>query len=137
MGQPRPLFNLFLCFQTHITNFKTNRYVIKCPSSIRCRDLNSQPLEHESCPITTRPGLLSIFKNDCCHFKNLSHFSTQLRIFVFKYKGLIRSQIKPKQSQSGSLAGCQAIFLTFERAVGRPGGIRMLVGWFVVVVATL
>ena len=31
--------------------------VKKCPSSIRCRDLNPQPLEHESRPITTRPGL--------------------------------------------------------------------------------
>ena len=29
----------------------------KFPSSIRCRDLNSQPVEHESPPITTRPGL--------------------------------------------------------------------------------
>ena len=28
-----------------------------CPSSIRCRDSNSQPLVHESPHITTRPGL--------------------------------------------------------------------------------
>ena len=61
MGQPRPLFHLFSSFQTCITNFTnftTNRYVKKCPSSIQCRDSNSQPLEHESPPITTRPGLL-------------------------------------------------------------------------------
>ena len=32
-------------------------YVKKCPSSIRCRDSNSRPLEHEPPPITTRPGL--------------------------------------------------------------------------------
>ena len=57
MGQPRPLFNLFLSFQTHITNFATNRYVKKYPSSIHCWDSNAQPLEHESTPITTRPGL--------------------------------------------------------------------------------
>ena len=56
MGQPRPLFHLFLSFQTHITNFTTNRYVKKCPSSIRCWDSNSRPLEHESPLITTRPG---------------------------------------------------------------------------------
>ena len=31
----------------------------KCPSSIQCRDSNSRLLEHESPPITTRPGLLS------------------------------------------------------------------------------
>ena len=29
----------------------------KCPSSIRCRDSNPQPSEHESPPITTRPGI--------------------------------------------------------------------------------
>ena len=28
----------------------------KCPSSILCQDSNPQPLEHESPPITTRPG---------------------------------------------------------------------------------
>ena len=27
IGQPRLLFNLVLSFQTHITNFTTNRYV--------------------------------------------------------------------------------------------------------------
>ena len=29
----------------------------KCPSSKRCRDSNPRPLERESLPITTRPGL--------------------------------------------------------------------------------
>ena len=58
MDQPWPLFHLFLSFQTHISNYATNAYVKKCPSSIWCQDSNSQPLEHESPPITTRPGLL-------------------------------------------------------------------------------
>ena len=57
MGQPRPLFHLFLSFQTHITIFTTNRYVKKCPSNIWCQDSNSWPLAHESPPITTGPGL--------------------------------------------------------------------------------
>ena len=58
MGQPRPLFHLFLSFQTCIQAiFTTSRYVKKCPSSIRYRDSNSRPLEHESPPITTRPVL--------------------------------------------------------------------------------
>ena len=57
MGQPRPLIHLFSSFQTNITNFTTNMYVKKCPSSIRCWDSNSRPLEHEPPPITTRPGL--------------------------------------------------------------------------------
>ena len=30
---------------------------MSCPSSIRCRDSNPRPLECESPPITTRPGL--------------------------------------------------------------------------------
>ena len=35
----------------------------KCPFSIQCRDSNSQPMEHESPPITTGPaGLLPITK---------------------------------------------------------------------------
>ena len=58
MDQPRSLFHLFLSFQTHITNFTTNMYVKKFPSSIWCKDSNLQPLEHESPPITTRLGLL-------------------------------------------------------------------------------
>ena len=50
-------FSFILSFQTHITNFTTNKYVKTCPSSIWYWDLNSQPLEHESPPITTRQGL--------------------------------------------------------------------------------
>ena len=56
MGQTRPLFHLFLSFQTFITIF-TTKNMKKCRSSIQCRDSNSQPLEHQSPPITTRPGL--------------------------------------------------------------------------------
>ena len=47
----------------------------KCPSSVRCRDSNSRPLEHESPRITTRPGahaqvvfifsLLCLFTGHC------------------------------------------------------------------------
>ena len=33
MDQPRPLFRLFSSLKAHITNFTTNRYVKKCPSS--------------------------------------------------------------------------------------------------------
>ena len=56
MDQPRPLFRLFLSSPTQITIFATNKCE-KCPSSIRCRDSNSRPLELESPPTTTRPGL--------------------------------------------------------------------------------
>ena len=56
MGPPWPLFHLFSSFQTHITIFSTNKCE-KCPSSMWCQDSNSQPMEHESPPIITRPGL--------------------------------------------------------------------------------
>ena len=55
MGQSRPLFHLFLSFQTHIIILQQIN-VKKCTSSIQCQDSNSQPLEHKSPPITTRPG---------------------------------------------------------------------------------
>ena len=57
MGQPRPLFVYFRSFSNKHYKFLQQIYVKKCPSSIRCRDLNPRPLEHESLPITTRPGL--------------------------------------------------------------------------------
>ena len=51
------LFFIYFRLLKHITNFTTNTYVKKCPSSIQCQDSNSQPLEHEPPPITTIPGL--------------------------------------------------------------------------------
>ena len=50
------LFFIFLSFQTQIEIFQQIN-VKKCPSSKWCKDSNSQPLEHESPPITTRQGL--------------------------------------------------------------------------------
>ena len=43
-------------------------YVKKCPSSIWCRDSNPRPLERESLPIATRPGLppLHYYSYPCC-----------------------------------------------------------------------
>ena len=59
MGQPRPLFHLFLVFSSKQYNFY-NKSMRKNVMSIRCRDLNPRPLERESPRITTRPGLLPI-----------------------------------------------------------------------------
>ena len=58
MGQPRSLlsFNFGLLRTNIITNFTTN-ICEKCSSSIQCWDSNPRPSEHESPPITTRPGL--------------------------------------------------------------------------------
>ena len=46
-------FNYFCLIKQTVQFFTTN----KCPSSIQCWDSNPQPSEHESPPITTRPGL--------------------------------------------------------------------------------
>ena len=53
-ANPGLFFVYFRSFQTNITIFTICE---KCPSSIRCRDSNPWPLERESLPITTRPGL--------------------------------------------------------------------------------
>ena len=57
MGQSRPLFILYSVFSNKQYNFN-NKSMLKmsCPSMIRCRNLNPQPVKHESSPITTRPG---------------------------------------------------------------------------------
>ena len=57
MGQPWPLFHLFPVFSNKHYNFLQQIYVKKCSSSIWCQDSNPRPLECESPPITTRPGL--------------------------------------------------------------------------------
>ena len=49
-------FYLFLSFQTNIIILQKNKCE-KCPSSIQCWDSNPRPLEHESPPITNKPGL--------------------------------------------------------------------------------
>ena len=49
-------FNFIVYFSNYKRFVKVEKNRIKCPSSIRCWDSNSQPSEHESPPITTRPG---------------------------------------------------------------------------------
>ena len=100
MGQPRPLFCLFSVFSNKQYNFTTN-ICEKCPSSIRCRDSNPRPLERESLPFTTRPGLppnivhflfhsfKSISLKGCYHL--LNYFSVCL---IFNYRCLCESGCK-------------------------------------------
>ena len=84
MGNPRPLFRLFSSFQANITILKTNKCE-KCPSSIRCWDLNSQTMEHESPPIS--PGLppqsfsMALTLYICNVFSNF--FSISAMFFLF------------------------------------------------------
>ena len=54
MGHPWPPCHFIFClFQTNITIFTTNKFR---KMSIQHADSNSRPSEHESAPITTRPG---------------------------------------------------------------------------------
>ena len=55
-ANPGLFFVYFRSFQTNITILQ-QIYVKKCPFSIRCCNSNPRPSEHESLPITTRPGL--------------------------------------------------------------------------------
>ena len=48
-------FLIYFCVFKHTLQFFQQINVKKCPSSLRCWDSNSQPLEHESPSITTRP----------------------------------------------------------------------------------
>ena len=60
IGHPQPLFIYFRLFKQTL-QFLQPINVKKYPSSIRCWDLNPQPLEHESPPINTRPGLFATY----------------------------------------------------------------------------
>ena len=56
-ANPGLFFVYFRFFQTNIVTVFTTNKCEKCPSSIRCRDSNSQPSDYKSSPLTTRPGL--------------------------------------------------------------------------------
>ena len=56
-ANPASFLFIFGLFQTNINTILQQINVKKCPSSIRHRDSNPRPLERESPPITTRPGL--------------------------------------------------------------------------------
>ena len=86
MCQPQHLFHLFSSLQTYIAIFTTN-ICEKCPSSIRCRDSNSQPLEQQSPPITTRPGL-RLVRICIIGFDNSANCANALRS-SFSYNCLI------------------------------------------------
>ena len=57
-ANPDLFFHLFLVFSIKIYKFLQQIYVKKCQSTTRCQDLNPQPSECESPPITIRPLLL-------------------------------------------------------------------------------
>ena len=62
-------FIYFRSFSNKQYNFYNKSIGKKCPSSIRRRDSNPQPLKHESLPISTRPGLPPNADICLCHNK--------------------------------------------------------------------
>ena len=73
MCQPGLFFIYFRLFK-HTPQFFTTNKCENCPSSIWCWDSNSWSLEHESPPITTRPGLPPFTSNLSHKPKLVSHF---------------------------------------------------------------
>ena len=73
---PASFYHIFSVFSSkHHYNFIQQIYVKKCPSRILCWDSNPRPSEHDSPPITTRPGQ-SFYQNNC--FTRLHERSTPL-----------------------------------------------------------
>ena len=97
----------------HTLQFLQQINVKKCPSSIRHWDSNSRPLEHESPPITTKPGLppkmcpfykryfsCSKAKHFCIHWKQShSYFAIMLRI-VCVWKNVNHTTTQSEQEQT-------------------------------------
>ena len=94
MGHPRPLFSFVFVFANkHYKLFNKNM------SSVRCLDSNTQPSDHQSHPITTRPGLpahsicryvVSFFSLSICTicswlFQSLSFFNLFQTLPPFVY----------------------------------------------------
>ena len=86
MGQPRPLFHLFLVFSNKHYNFYNKKMWKNVHPVIQCRDSNPRPLERESLPITPWPGLPPNYE---ILFSNLSpRFLPPIlvsKIFIFTY----------------------------------------------------
>ena len=69
-------------FFVYLRSCQTNNIILlinvkKCPSSIGWCNSNSRPLEHESSPITNRPGLLPIRSNCLYHHFMVSEICSQ------------------------------------------------------------
>ena len=69
-GPSSASFSFIFVLLIHIIIFTTNKCEQR-PSSTQCRDSNSRTLEHESPPITTRPGL-SLFVLCAIHLSKIA-----------------------------------------------------------------
>ena len=98
MGQPQPLFRLFLVFSNKQYDIykKSMWKMSKCPSSIQHPDSNPQPFEHESSPITTRPGLHPFMAYFCSKDWTENWFLTTLIELIISLNPIPVSRVIPK-----------------------------------------
>ena len=85
MGTPQPLLSFIFGHFKQISSQFLQQICEKCPSSIRFRDSKPLHLEHESPPMTTRPGLPDVLHkldNDIFYF-TLMMFTTECIIIVW------------------------------------------------------
>ena len=71
MDIPGLFLFIFGIYQTNITFFQQYNAKIIHPIAVWCWDSNPRPFDHESPPITTRPGLMPgrtflLFAEVCC-----------------------------------------------------------------------
>ena len=75
----------------------------KCDkSSIWYRDSNPRPLEHESRPITTRPGLPSLMK-ECLHSDSVTHVVPLINVITSDCKEVVHVTMSPSRRHSGNM----------------------------------
>ena len=99
MGLPWPLFRLFSSFQTNITIVRINICEkMLCPSSMRRRDSNPRPLEHESFPITASAPLRRLIKLKAVQSRLFTTMRDQLEsigsIYFDDHNALRRTPLK-------------------------------------------
>ena len=99
----------------------------KCPSSIWCQDLNTQPSEHEPPPITTRLGLpLNLLPSssleDVFRFRCCVLFLTQLGPFIYFFvlprcEFIIKS-LSPNYTSKSSVTIFGEILTLWQKSTG-------------------
>ena len=102
-GPTRPLLSfIFGLFKQTSIQF-LQLHVKKCPSNIWCRDSNPQPSEHESPPITTRPGLPLKVSFSLRAFEHNYFLPTPVLVPIFGRRYLSSRQVTSLHSNSSRL----------------------------------
>ena len=108
MDQRQPLFRLFFVFSNKQHNFyiKSMWKMSKCPSCIQHRDSNPRSFEHESSPITTRPGLPPFQEMLMNKFNNNFGFNKS-SLDIFRLSNKKRYEIKFKMNSIKFFCFCR------------------------------